>query len=148
MIPRFPLRLEQERKGAGTMQKLSQTEELARTLAARARHHALTPEQISRAMDEQDYDVAQLDELYTALEDRGVHLTEEEADLPALDETQIGRLEHELSAEGVALDDPVKAYLKEIGRVPLLTAEQETELARAAQAGDEDALHRQTVLWE
>ena len=99
------------------MQKLSQTEELARTLAARARHHALTPEQISRAMDEQDYDVAQLDELYTALEDRGVHLTEEEADLPALDETQIGRLEHELSAEGVALDDPVKAYLKEIGRV-------------------------------
>ena len=91
------------------MQKLSQTEELARTLAARARHHALTPEQISRAMDEQDYDVAQLDELYTALVDRGVHLTEEEADLPALDETQIGRLEHELSAEGVALDDPVKA---------------------------------------
>ena len=49
------------------MQKLSQTEELARTLAARARHHALTPEQISRAMDEQDYDVAQLDELYLSL---------------------------------------------------------------------------------
>ena len=121
------------------MQKLSQTEELARELASHARCHTVTPEQISRAMDEKDYDVAQLDELYAALETRGVHLAEEETELPALDETQIGRLEHELSAEGVALDDPVKTYLKEIGQVPLLTAEQETELARAAQAGDEDA---------
>ena len=124
------------------MQKLSQTEELARELASHARRHTVTPEQISRAMDEKDYDVAQLDELYAALETRGVHLAEEETELPALDETQIGRLEHELSAEGVALDDPVKTYLKEIGRVPLLTAEQETELARAAQAGDEDARRR------
>ena len=121
------------------MQKLSQTEELARELASHARRHTVTPEQISRAMDEKDYDVAQLDELYAALETRGVHLAEEETELPALDETQIGRLEHELSAEGVALDDPVKTYLKEIGQVPLLTVEQETELARAAQAGDEDA---------
>ena len=124
------------------MQKLSQTEELARELAFHARRHTVTPEQISRAMDEKDYDVAQLDELYAALETRGVHLAEEETELPALDETQIGRLEHELSAEGVALDDPVKTYLKEIGQVPLLTAEQETELARAAQAGDEDARRR------
>ena len=105
------------------MQKLSQTEELARELASHARCHTVTPEQISRAMDEKDYDVAQLDELYAALETRGVHLAEEETELPALDETQIGRLEHELSAEGVALDDPVKTYLKEIGRVPLLSAD-------------------------
>ena len=68
-----------------------------------------------------------------ALEARGIRVTEEEADMPMLDETQIGELEHELSAEGVALDDPVKAYLKEIGRVPLLTMEQELALARAAQ---------------
>ena len=122
------------------MQKLSQTEELARTLAAHARRKTLTPDQISRAMDEADYDVAQLDELYEALEARGVHIAEdEEAELPPLDETQLGQLEHELSAEGVALDDPVHTYLKEIGRVPLLTAQQEADLARAAQAGDADA---------
>ena len=103
------------------MQKLSQTEELARSLAAKARRHTLTPEQISRAMEETDFDVAQLDELYAALEQRGVHLAEEEpAELPVLDDAQIGRLENELSSEGVALDDPVKTYLKEIGRVPLL----------------------------
>ena len=124
------------------MQKLSQTEELARELAAHARRHRVTPEQISRAMDEQDYDVARLDELYVALEARGVQLAEEETEIPALDENQIGKLEHELSAEGVALDDPVKTYLKEIGRVPLLTAQQEADLARAAQAGDEDARRR------
>ena len=124
------------------MRKLSQTEELAKILASRARHHLLTPEQVSRAMEEQEYDVAGLDALYEALEARGIRVEEEDADLPLLDDAQIGRLEHELSAEGVALDDPVKAYLKEIGQVPLLSTEEEQTLARAARAGDADARRR------
>ena len=124
------------------MRKLSQTEELAKILASRARHHLLTPEQVSRAMEEQEYDVTGLDALYEALEARGIRVEEEDADLPLLDDAQIGRLEHELSAEGVALDDPVKAYLKEIGQVPLLSAEGEQTLARAARAGDADARRR------
>ena len=124
------------------MRKLSQTEELAKILASRARHHLLTPEQVSRAMEEQEYDVAGLDALYEALEARGIRVEEEDADLPLLDDAQIGRLEHELSAEGVALDDPVKAYLKEIGQVPLLSAEEEQTLDRAARAGDADARRR------
>ena len=95
------------------MQKLSQTEELGRGLAAKAHRHTLTTEQISRAMEEADFDMAQLDELLAALEQRGVHLAEEEpAELPVLDDAQIGRLENELSSGGVALDDPVKDLFK------------------------------------
>ena len=121
------------------MQKLSQTDEMVKLLAAHAHRHTLTPEQISRAMEEQEFDAAGLDTLYTALEAKGIQIEDEELEVPLLDEAQIGRLEHELSAEGVALDDPVKAYLKEIGQVPLLSAEEEGVLARAAQAGDADA---------
>ena len=49
---------------------------------------------------------------------------------------QMGQL---LEVDGVSVDDPVKMYLKEIGRVPLLTKEEETELARRMSQGDEDA---------
>ena len=133
------------------MQKMSQTEELARLLAARARRHTLTPEEIGRAMDEQEYDAAGLDALHAALEARGVTVKEEDPDLPPLDEAQIGRLEHELSAEGVALDDPVKTYLKEIGRVPLLSADEEADAGPGgAEPGTRtpaDASARRTCGW-
>ena len=123
-------------------------EMLAEELARKARGRAVTAGQLSRAAQAEDFDLAGLDALCEALKARGVEFAPEpesagaEEDPPLLDEAQIGRLERELSPAGVTLDDPVRAYLKEIGAVPLLSAGEEAALASAAREGDANARRR------
>ncbi|MDN5315399.1 MAG: polymerase primary sigma factor [Clostridiales bacterium] len=81
-----------------------------------------------------DIDIDQADKVMEKLEGLGIEViadnsTEEEADT----DIDVG------SIDGIGVDDPVRMYLKEIGKVPLLTADQEKELAQAMLDGDEDA---------
>ena len=95
----------------------------------------LTTKEISDALEELDYDVEQVDKLYDTFEAYNIEIVEDdggESIAPASNE----ELESVLSADGISIDDPVKVYLKEIGRVPLLSAEEEVELAIRMSEGD------------
>ena len=101
----------------------------------------LTTKEISDALEKLDYDVEQVDKLYDTFEAYNIEIVEDdggESIAPASNE----ELESVLSADGISIDDPVKVYLKEIGRVPLLSAEEEVELAIRMSEGDVAAKKR------
>ena len=111
----------------------------------------LTNTEILAALGDADYDIDQIDKLYEALDSLGIDVNacfddealigsvedELENDLEGFDRPE--NMERALASEGLMIDDPVKLYLKEIGRVPLLDTDREAELARLTSQGDEKA---------
>ena len=111
----------------------------------------LTNTEILAALGDADYDIDQIDKLYEALDSLGIDVNacfddealigsvedELENDLESFDRPE--NMERALASEGLMIDDPVKLYLKEIGRVPLLDSDREAELARKTSQGDEAA---------
>ncbi len=95
----------------------------------------LTYEEVINQLANIEVDPEQFDQILQALANAGVTV----ARSPEPEQAPPSILPDSSITDGISIDDPVRMYLKEIGKVPLLTAEQETELAMRMEQGDEDA---------
>lgn len=107
----------------------------------------LTYNEIMDNLQETNLSPEQIDDIYVKLAHMGIEVVDEAPELESIDGVVIEQAPEEVEVdlsvpEGVGIDDPVRMYLKEIGRVSLLKSEEEVELAKRMEAGDEEAKRR------
>ncbi len=97
----------------------------------------LTYEEIGDALESFSIDSDEIDSIYKEFEKQDIEVVSEKEDK---EDDEVDASKEDLSVpKGVTVDDPVRMYLKEIGKISLLTAEEEVEIAKRMEAGDEHA---------
>ena len=123
---------------------MSEKKEILKDLIEQGKREGkLSTRDINDALEELDFDAEQVDKIYSTLENQNIEIIE---DLPSETEEELTLpkeyLELEAGATVEGIDDPVKVYLKEIGTVPLLSPDEEKDLAMRMADGDTYARDR------